>query len=179
MRSRCRVSMMMAIDHVNIQTVPSPPALGAFFSAVASNEGLDSGLGSQLSPCALHRKGWSTALQISPAGHTRPPCVPWIYTLLRYKAERRSATNSGSRPRTAWRDETGAEVLPPMGDKPKPAIKLLGLLAARPAGPRLALAHEIERHCSADEILQCRLIHLVALVDIDGAPDIPVEAGVE
>ena len=32
---------------------------------------------------------------------------------------------------------------------------------------------------SADEILQGRLIDLVAFVDVDGAPDIPVEAGVE
>ena len=54
-----------------------------------------------------------------------------------------------------------------------------GPLAARPPGLRLALALEIERHCSADEILQSRLIDLVAFVDVDGAPDIPVEAGVE
>ena len=47
------------------------------------------------------------------------------------------------------------------------------------AGLRLALAHEIERHCSADEILQGRRIDLVAFVDVDSAPDIPVEAGVE
>ena len=56
-------------------------------------------------------------------------------------------------------------------------MKLIGPLAARSPGLRLAL--EIERHCSADEVLQCRLIDLVALVDVDGAPDIPVEAGVE
>src|SRR5437879_2587505 len=56
-------------------------------------------------------------------------------------------------------------------------MKLVGPLAARSPGPRLAL--EIERHCSADEVLQGRLIDLVALVDVDGAPDIPVEAGVE
>ena len=43
----------------------------------------------------------------------------------------------------------------------------------------LALALEIERHGSADEILQGRLINLVASVDVDGAPDIPLEAGVE
>jgi chromate transport protein ChrA len=36
-----------------------------------------------------------------------------------------------------------------------------------------------ERRCSADEILQGRLIDLVAFVDVDGAPGIPVEAGVE
>jgi hypothetical protein len=60
-------------------------------------------------------------------------------------------------------------------------LALAGPLAAR--SPRLRLARcleiEIERHCSADEILQCRLIDLVAFVDVDGAPDIPVEAGVE
>jgi hypothetical protein len=43
----------------------------------------------------------------------------------------------------------------------------------------LALALEIERHCSADEILQGRLIDLLAFVDVDGAPDIPLEARVE
>jgi hypothetical protein len=52
-------------------------------------------------------------------------------------------------------------------------------LAARSPGLRLALALEIERHCSPDEILQRRLIDLVAFVNVDGAPDIPVEAGVE
>jgi hypothetical protein len=46
-------------------------------------------------------------------------------------------------------------------------------------GLRLALAVEIERYCSADEILQGRLIDFVAFVDVDGTPDIPIEAGVE
>ncbi len=58
-------------------------------------------------------------------------------------------------------------------------MKLVGPLAARSSGLRLALALEIERHCGADKILQGRFIHVVAFVDIDGAPDIPVEAGVE
>jgi len=43
----------------------------------------------------------------------------------------------------------------------------------------LAFALEIERHCSADQILQGRFIKLVAFVNIDGAPDISLEAGVE
>ena len=73
-----------------------------------------------------------------------------------------------------------AEALPLWAQTgPGPAMKLAGPLAARSPGLRLALAHEIERHCSADEILQARLIDLVAFVDVDGAPDIPVEAGVE
>jgi len=37
---------------------------------------------------------------------------------------------------------------------PGPAMKLAGPLAARSPGLRLALDHEIERHCGADEILQ-------------------------
>src|SRR5438874_6110444 len=49
-------------------------------------------------------------------------------------------------------------------------MKLVGPLAARSPGLRLALALEIERHCSADEILQGRLIDLVPFVDVDGAP---------
>jgi len=53
-----------------------------------------------------------------------------------------------------------------------------GLATYRPVA-WLALALEIERHGSADEILQGRLIDLVAFVDVDGAPDIPGEAGVE
>src|SRR5437764_15470125 len=58
-------------------------------------------------------------------------------------------------------------------------MKLVGPLAARSPGLglRLVLALEIERHCRADEILQGHLIDLVAFVDVDGAPDIPVEAG--
>ena len=59
-------------------------------------------------------------------------------------------------------------------------MKLVGPLATRSPGLRLglrlALALEIERHGSADEILQGRLIDLVAFVDVDGAPGIPVEA---
>jgi hypothetical protein len=62
---------------------------------------------------------------------------------------------------------------------PGPAMKLVGPLAACSPGLRLALAHEIERHCGADESLQGRLIDLVAFVDIDGAPDIPLQAGIE
>jgi hypothetical protein len=64
---------------------------------------------------------------------------------------------------------------------PGPAMKLVGALAARWPGLRLqlVLALEIERHCSADEILQGRPIDLVAFVDVDGAPGIPGEAGVE
>ncbi len=60
-------------------------------------------------------------------------------------------------------------------------MKLAGPLAAGSPGLRLGLAFalEIERYCSADEILQGRLIDLVTFVDVDGAPDIPVEAGVE
>ena len=44
---------------------------------------------------------------------------------------------------------------------------------------RLALAFEIERYGSADEILQGRFIDFAAFGDVDGAPDIPVKAGVE
>src|SRR5712691_2610893 len=67
-------------------------------------------------------------------------------------------------------------------------MKLVGPLAAHSTAARapglrlglqLVLALVIERHCSADEILQGRLIDRVAFVDVDGAPDIPVEAGVE
>ena len=67
------------------------------------------------------------------------------------------------------------------GDRFQTLRKLVGPLAARSWGLRLALGLEIEieRHRSADEILQGRLIDLVAFVDVDGAPDIPVEAGVE
>jgi hypothetical protein len=76
--------------------------------------------------------------------------------------------------------EAGAEALPLWEEIwPGPAMKLVGPLAARSPGLRLALALEIEGHCSADEILQGRLIDLVAFVDVDGAPGIPVEAGVE
>ena len=76
--------------------------------------------------------------------------------------------------------EAGAEALPLWEEIwPGPAMKLVGPLAARSPGLRLVLALEIERHCSADEILQGRLIDLVAFVDVDGAPGIPLEAGVE
>src|SRR6202521_2632644 len=66
--------------------------------------------------------------------------------------------------------EAGAEALPLWEEiSPGLAMKLFGPLAARSPGLRLALALEIERHCSAEEILQGRLIDLVAFVDVDGA----------
>ena len=87
------------------------------------------------------------------------------------------------------RNEAGAEALPLWEEIwPGPAMKLVGPLPARSPGLRLAtyrpvawlaLVLEIERHCSADEILQGCLIDLLAFVDVDGAPDIPLEAGVE
>ena len=55
----------------------------------------------------------------------------------------------------------------------------MGPLAGGSPGLGLVLALEVERHCSADEILQGHLIDPVAFVDVDGAPDIPVEAGIE
>lgn len=60
-------------------------------------------------------------------------------------------------------------------------MKLVGPLATRSPELRLApaLEMEVERHCIADEILQGRLIDLLAFVDVDGTPYIPVEAGVE
>jgi hypothetical protein len=62
-------------------------------------------------------------------------------------------------------------------------MKLAGPLAVGSPGIRLelwlALALEIERYCRTDKLLQGRLIDLFAFVDVDGAPDICVEAGVE
>ena len=59
------------------------------------------------------------------------------------------------------------------------AMKLVGPLDDRSPGLRFALAFEIERHGSADEVPQGRLIDLVAFVDVDGTPGIPAEGGVE
>src|SRR5689334_17787810 len=54
------------------------------------------------------------------------------------------------------------------------------VLARRPSGAlRLALALDIQGDCGTDEIFQCFLIDPVVLVNVDGAPDIPLEAGVE
>ena len=60
-------------------------------------------------------------------------------------------------------------------------MSLAGALAGGSPGLRLGLTFgfEIHHHSSADEMPQGRLVDLVALVDVDGAPDIPVEAGVE
>ncbi len=55
-----------------------------------------------------------------------------------------------------------------------------GIFTLSGAGrPKLALALEIERHGGTNEVLQGRLIDRVALVDVDGAPDVPLQAGVE
>ncbi|GAC1365133.1 MAG: hypothetical protein NVSMB3_13690 [Acidobacteriaceae bacterium] len=54
-----------------------------------------------------------------------------------------------------------------------------GGFGAGSRGPGPAGALEVEGHGSADEIPQSRLIHRVVRVDVQGAPDVPVEAGVE
>jgi len=66
--------------------------------------------------------------------------------------------------------EAGAEALSLWEEIwPGPAMKLVGPFAARSPGLRLALGLEIERHCSADEILQGGLIDLVAFMDVESA----------
>ena len=47
-------------------------------------------------------------------------------------------------------------------------------LAPSALGPR-----RVQRHGRANESLQCRLVNLLALVKVDGAPGVPLEAGVE
>ncbi len=73
------------------------------------------------------------------------------------------------------RYKLGLKSLPLAG----PTMKLAGPLAARAPWLRLALCHKVERHRGADEILQGGLVDLVAFVNVDSAPDIAVEAGVE
>ena len=62
-------------------------------------------------------------------------------------------------------------------------LKLVSLIATRSPELRLGLSHspefEIERHGSSDEVLQGRLVDLLAFVNVDGAPNISLEAGVE
>lgn len=64
-----------------------------------------------------------------------------------------------------------------------PSIFYLALqslsFAAHSPGLRLALVPQIERHSSPDEIPEGRFIDLVGFVDVDGASDISVQAGVE
>ena len=57
--------------------------------------------------------------------------------------------------------------------------ELAGPLAAPSRGLGFALAFEIERYGGPDEPFQGRFIDLVAFVDIDGAPNIAFETGVE
>src|SRR5215813_5632907 len=65
------------------------------------------------------------------------------------------------------------------GDMAGSAVKLSCPLAGGSPGLRPVFALKIERHCGADEILQCRLIDLVTFIDVDGAPHIPIEAGIK
>src|SRR5206468_3447886 len=64
-----------------------------------------------------------------------------------------------------------------------PLRKLAGPFASRLSvlqlGFQSALYLEVERYCLADEILQRSLVDLLAFVDVDGAPHIPIEARVE
>jgi len=76
---------------------------------------------------------------------------------------------------------TSAARSPPRCARVAPAkrLKLAGPPIARSLGLRLGFAFEIERHGSADEVPQGGLIYVVAFVDVDGAPDVPLEAGIE
>src|SRR5262249_24554420 len=69
--------------------------------------------------------------------------------------------------------------MPDFADSPANQPRLVCPLGFRSPARRLVLARDIKRHCSADEILQGRLIDLVAFVDVDGAPCISVKTGVE
>lgn len=77
--------------------------------------------------------------------------------------------------RTACRADAVSEV----GSDIWHATKLAGPLAAPSPGLRLTLEPEIKRYRSANEVLQRRLINLLPFADVYGAPDIPLEAGVE
>src|SRR5215472_3015357 len=59
------------------------------------------------------------------------------------------------------------------------AWKLAGGPTACPLGLGLALALEIERRCVTDESFEGGFVEFVALVNVDGAPDISFEAGVK
>jgi len=52
-------------------------------------------------------------------------------------------------------------------------VQLVGPLFSRLPGLRFqlqpALDLEVERHCLPDEILQCRVVDLLAFIDINGA----------
>src|SRR5215813_14935224 len=52
-------------------------------------------------------------------------------------------------------------------------------LSARSPRLRLVLPLEIQHHRGANEVLEGLLVDLLAFMDVDGAPDIPLEAGVE
>lgn len=52
-------------------------------------------------------------------------------------------------------------------------------LATRSPRFQLALEMKIEGHSLADETLQRCFVDLLAFVNIDGAPDVPAEAGVK
>ena len=54
------------------------------------------------------------------------------------------------------------------------------LLGGRSHFRGLAFGRElVQGHGGADECFQCLLVYLLALVDVDGAPDVAVKAGVE
>src|SRR6266496_2134637 len=62
----------------------------------------------------------------------------------------------------------------------EPVLRLSNGLECSPGlRLRFALALQVERHGSANEVFQCRLIDLLAFVNVHGAPDISLEAGVE
>jgi hypothetical protein len=81
-------------------------------------------------------------------------------------------------------DALGADLIHPNGISAGEsdiwhATKLAAPLAAPSPGLRFTLEPDIKLHRSADKILQSRLIDVLAFVDVNGAPEISFEAGVE
>ncbi len=53
-------------------------------------------------------------------------------------------------------------------------------LCVLPTSARSAIrAERVHRHGRADKRLQCLLVNLLALVEVDGTPGVAIEAGVE
>lgn len=95
------------------------------------------------------------------------------------------ATACGGMPKSGERKIIGTGTMSTEPDSVNGARQLLvGPLAAHSPGLGLARAFEvqsleIERYGGTNEVLQGRFIYLVVVVDVDGATDISVEAGVE
>src|SRR6185437_16048831 len=161
---------------------------GGFLCAGAAQSLVRPGLRRGLHPrLHLRLSPGSVALRAGRGGMVANRCAPLVVAApcpggphpLRPGLPVRLSARAAFKPAFSLSGNVQIRLVPGVPTQARFWLEWEGSDSARSPGLRHAFALEIERHGSADQILQGRLIDFVAFVDVNGAPHIPFEAGVE